>query len=148
MTTAALASIKASAAEDQGPTVKAKVSKAAKFTTHVPVFDLVAAASGWGPERSPQSIVWLEEPGHRLKEGMFAAWVSGRSMEPRIPTGLWCLFRPCPTGSRYGKLAVNTYADPEDGGRYTVVKKYQSKKRASGDDWGHCIAPAESGVLS
>lgn len=131
--------IEASVVEDRGSAVKAKVSRVAKFTTHVPVYDLVAAASGWGPEGSPQTIGWLEAPNHRLKEGMFAAWVSGRSMEPRIPTGSWCLFRPCPTGSRNSKLVlvqVNTHTDPEDGGRYTV-KKYQSAKRVSNDGWEH-----------
>jgi Peptidase S24-like len=139
MTIAALTSIEASIVEDRGPEVKAKVSKAAKFSTHVPVYDLVAAASGWGPEGSPQAIGWIEAPNQHLKEGMFAAWVSGRSMEPRIPTGSWCLFRPCLTGSRNGKLVlvqVNTHTDPEDGGRYTV-KKYQSIKRSSNDGWEH-----------
>lgn len=133
MTISALAPIDTSVMEDRGSAVKAKASKAAKFTTYVPVYDFVAAAGSWGPEGNPQTIGWLEAPNHRLKEGMFAAWVSGRSMEPRIPTGSWCLFRPCPTGSRNGKLVlvqVNTLTDPEDGGRYTV-KKYQSTKRVS-----------------
>jgi superfamily II DNA or RNA helicase/diadenosine tetraphosphate (Ap4A) HIT family hydrolase/HKD family nuclease len=139
MTISALAPIDASVMEVRGSAVKAKVSRAAKFTTHVPVYDLVAAAGSWGPEGNPQTIGWLEAPNHRLKEGMFAAWVSGRSMEPRIPTGSWCLFRPCPTGSRNGKLVlvqVNTHTDPEDGGRYTV-KKYQSTKRVSNEGWEH-----------
>lgn len=139
ITISALAPIEAIVVEDRGTAVMAMVSRAAKFTTHVPVYDLVAAASAWGPEGSPQTIGWLEAPNHSLREGMFAAWVSGRSMEPRIPTGSWCLFRPCPTGSRNGKLVlvqVNTHTDPEDGGRYTV-KKYQSAKRLSNDGWGH-----------
>ncbi len=49
------------------------------------------------------------------------------------------LFRPYPIGSRHGKLVlvqVNTHADPEDGGRYTV-KKYQSTKRLSDNGWEH-----------
>ena len=50
-------------------TVNTKVSRAAKFTTHVPVHDLVAAAGRWGPEGIPQTIGWLETPNHRLKVG-------------------------------------------------------------------------------
>ena len=70
---------------------------------------------------------------------MFATQVIGPSMEPRIPSGSWCLFRPCPAGSREGRLILvqfNTNAAPEDGGRYTV-KRYHSTKRPSEDGWQH-----------
>ena len=60
-------------------------------------------------------------------------------MEPKIPSDSWCLFRPSPGGSREGRLLlvqVNTHADPEGGGRYTV-KRYHSKKRVTEDGWQH-----------
>src|ERR1700694_2089935 len=59
---------------------------------------------------------------------MFVAKVEGRSMEPRIPAGSYCIFRgeagggPL-AGSRQGKIvlvALHDAADPEDGGAYTV----------------------------
>ncbi|MCM2370617.1 S24 family peptidase [Aporhodopirellula aestuarii] len=74
-----------------------------------------------------------------LSEGMFAARVTGHSMEPKIPGDSWCLFRPITPGSRDGKLIlvqVNTHTDPEDGGRYTV-KRYHSNKRVTEDGWQH-----------
>ncbi len=70
---------------------------------------------------------------------MFAARVTGRSMEPKIPSDSWCLFRPSPGGSREGRLLlvqVNMQSDPEDGGRYTV-KRYHSVKQSTEDGWEH-----------
>ncbi len=110
-----------------------------RYTTHAPVYDLFVAAGDWGIEGSPTEIGWIPTPNHRLKPGMFAAQVTGHSMEPRIPTGSWCLFRPCPAGSREGRLLlvqVNTHLDPEDGGRYTV-KRYHSTKQIDEDGWTH-----------
>ena len=75
----------------------------------------------------------------KLTEGMFVAQVVGRSMEPKIADGSWCLFRPCPAGTRNGRLLLiqcQTQCDPEDGGRYTV-KKYQSTKVATDEGWMH-----------
>ena len=115
------------------------IEESARYTTHVPVYDLSVAAGGWGPEGVPESIGWIEVQGHRLSDGMFAAQVSGRSMEPRICDGEWCLFRPCPAGSRQDRLLlvqVNTHIDPEDGGRYTI-KRYHSTKRSDEEGWQH-----------
>jgi SOS-response transcriptional repressor LexA len=121
--------------------IEAFVPKRSQFRTHVPVYDLVASAGSWGPEGVPETIGWVKVNGHRLSSGMFAAKVEGRSMEPRIPSGSWCLFRPCPAGSKQGRLLllqVNTHLDPEDGGRYTI-KRYRSVKRRSTDglEWEH-----------
>lgn len=119
--------------------VRPRVELAARYTTHVPVYDLSAAAGDWGPEGIPTEIGWIAVPDRPLAEGMFAARVTGRSMEPRIPSDSWCLFRPCPAGSREGRLLlvqVNTQTDPEDGGRYTV-KRYHAIKRATEDSWEH-----------
>ncbi|MEI6257844.1 MAG: S24 family peptidase, partial [Planctomycetota bacterium] len=65
--------------------------------------------------------------------------VTGKSMEPLIPDGSWCLFRPCPAGSREGRIVLvqfNTIGAGENGGRFTV-KKYHSEKTVSADGWRH-----------
>jgi SOS-response transcriptional repressor LexA len=75
----------------------------------------------------------------KLTEGMFVAQVVGRSMEPKIADGSWCLFRPCPAGTRNGRLLLiqcQTQFDPEDGGRFTV-KRYKSSKFPTSDGWTH-----------
>ena len=61
-------------------------------------------------------------------------------MEPRIPSGSWCLFRRGrPVGSRNGRILLVQFSsliDPEHGGKFTV-KKYHSEKRQSDDGWQH-----------
>jgi SOS-response transcriptional repressor LexA len=112
---------------------------AARYTTHVPVYDLTAAAGFWGPESVPDEIGWAEVPGVSLKPGMFVARVTGTSMEPLIPDGSWCLFRPCPAGSREGRIVLvqfSTVGTGENGGRFTV-KKYHSEKTVTTDGWRH-----------
>ena len=112
---------------------------AARYTTHVPVYDLTAAAGFWGPESVPEEIGWTEVPGVSPKPGMFVARVTGTSMEPLIPDGSWCLFRPCPAGSRQGRIVLvqlGTDGAGENGGRFTV-KKYHSEKTVTADGWRH-----------
>ena len=112
---------------------------AARYTTHAPVYDLTAAAGFWGPESVPEEIGWTEVPGVSLKPGMFVARVTGTSMEPLIPDGSWCLFRPCPAGSREGRIVLvqlGTDGAGENGGRFTV-KKYHSDKTVTADGWRH-----------
>jgi SOS-response transcriptional repressor LexA len=110
-----------------------------KFTRLVPVYSLEAAAGLWGPESSPEEIGWAEAPGTSIKPGMFIARVRGHSMEPKIQDGSWNLFRERPQGSRDGKILLVQFksrGDLENGGRFTV-KKYQSVKRVTEDDWSH-----------
>jgi superfamily II DNA or RNA helicase/HKD family nuclease/SOS-response transcriptional repressor LexA len=112
---------------------------ASRFTTHVPVYDLTAAAGFWGPESQPEEIGYTEVPGVAVKPGMFVARVKGTSMEPLIPDGSWCLFRPCPAGSREGRIVLVQFASlgaGENGGRFTV-KKYHSEKTVTADGWRH-----------
>ncbi len=107
--------------------------------THVPVYDLAAAAGFWGQESSPEEIGWTEVAGRKHEPGEFVARVAGRSMEPLIPDGSWCLFRRCPAGSREGRIVLVQLATDgagEGGGRFTV-KKYHSEKSVTADGWRH-----------
>ena len=71
---------------------------------------------------------------------MFVAQVVGKSMEPRIPDGSYCLFSTPVEGSRQGKIVLvqlRSETDPESGARYTV-KRYESEKSyGEGDTWRH-----------
>lgn len=121
------------------PTIVDRVKPKQRYTTHVPVYDLTAAAGGWGPDGIPSESGWVKVPNEKLAEGMFVAQVVGRSMEPKIADGAWCLFKPCPAGTRNGRLILmqlQTDLAPEDGGRYTV-KKYHSTKVATDEGWMH-----------
>jgi superfamily II DNA or RNA helicase/diadenosine tetraphosphate (Ap4A) HIT family hydrolase/HKD family nuclease/phage repressor protein C with HTH and peptisase S24 domain len=110
-----------------------------KFTRLVPVYNIEAAAGLWGPETTPREIGWAEAAGASIKPGMFIARVRGHSMEPKIRDGSWCLFRPCPAGSRKGRIVLvqlKSHGDSENGGRFTI-KKYDSVKRVTEDEWSH-----------
>ena len=120
-------------------------SRARPFETHAPLFDLVAAAGTFGPDRTVgaagDEIGWVPVPESvRLTPEHFVAKVSGRSMEPIIPDGAHCLFRSERGGTRQGKLVLvwqRGVVDPALGGEFSV-KKYESTKAASVDgDWSH-----------
>ncbi|MBK8179281.1 MAG: helix-turn-helix transcriptional regulator, partial [Planctomycetes bacterium] len=73
-----------------------------RYRTCVPLVPLKAAAGGFG---DPQFVEegqwdWVEVDSRRpLRAGMFVAQVVGKSMEPRIPDGSYCLFQTPVTGS-------------------------------------------------
>jgi len=112
------------------------------FITHLPVYTLQAAATRFGEDSEVREDGWRLVPGLRLTEGMFVARVVGRSMEPLIPDGAFCVFRAPVIGSRQGKrLLIEQFGATETSARYTV-KKYTSTKRHSnqGDEdgeWEH-----------
>jgi SOS-response transcriptional repressor LexA len=119
---------------------------AERYVTCVPLVPLKAAAGLFSdPQQRPQTgwedgAEWVAvESRHRLRPGMFVAQVVGRSMEPAIPDGAWCLFRAPVEGTRQGKtvlVELGDTADPETGQRYTV-KRYESEKALDGDLWRH-----------
>jgi type I restriction-modification system DNA methylase subunit/SOS-response transcriptional repressor LexA len=113
-----------------------------RYVTCVPLVPLKAAAGTFG---DPQHIEdddfeWVVvESSHRLRPKMFVAQVVGKSMEPAIPDGAWCLFRAAVEGTRQDKtvlVQLRDTTDPETGQRYTI-KRYESKKSAEGDSWRH-----------
>lgn len=120
---------------------------AERYRTCVPLVSLRAAAGRWSEEQGSieeigewaQEWVLLDEA-PRLERGMFVARVQGRSMEPRIPDGSYCLFRSPGGGTRQGRILLvwhSGVADPANGGHYTV-KVYSSEKASNADsDWVH-----------
>jgi hypothetical protein len=121
------------------------------FVTHLPLYALRAAATKFGDEFDPEQVSeplsWMRTPaGLQLQEGMFIAQVTGRSMEPLIPDGGYCVFRAPVVGSRQGKRLLieqtgGQGADPAS--RYTV-KRYTSRKIESEDgSWEHAAIRLE-----
>ena len=113
-----------------------------RYLTCVPLVPLKAAAGAFS---DPQQIdddgcAWAAvETTRRLRRGMFVAQVVGKSMEPTIPDGAYCLFAAPVEGTRRGKtvlVQMRDGADPESGERYTV-KRYESEKAGDGDAWQH-----------
>lgn len=111
-----------------------------KYKTCVPLYSLKAAAGGFGEEQMVEPEGWVE-PDVRRKLGkeMFVAQVVGKSMEPKIPDGSYCLFSTHVDGTRQGKIVLvqlRNALDPESGERFTV-KRYFSEKAETDDGWRH-----------
>src|SRR5206468_6917067 len=71
-----------------------------RYTTCVPLIGLEAAAGAWSevqeavPAPDGPAVEWVTgDAAPRFTQGMFVARVRGRSMEPIIPDGSYCLFR-------------------------------------------------------
>ena len=119
-------------------------SEVRPFVTHLPLYGLRAAATRFGEEfdraEMSEPDEWVRAPrGVRLNDGMFVAQVVGRSMEPLIPGGSYCIFRGPVVGSRQGKrlLIEQTGGVTDVDSRYTV-KRYTSVKKANDDGtWQH-----------
>jgi len=120
-------------------------SRARPYDTHAPVYELIAAAGAFGPDavvtQLPDEQGWIQVPGHvRLTRDHFVARVQGRSMEPTIPDGSYCLFRADRGGSREGKLVLVWHrgsTDPALGGEFSIKKYTSSKIENSDGTWSH-----------
>jgi len=116
------------------------------YKSCVPLVGLQVAAGAWSNEQSgllnlsDQAEEWVAMEGTKLEPGMFVAQVVGRSMEPLVPDGSYCLFRPVPAGSREGRKLLVRHegvTDDDSGGEYTL-KVYSSEKVVSDDgEWRH-----------
>ena len=134
--------------EMRGPPSRARLrlvrpAADARYVRCVPLVPLAAAAGTFGdPHTVPgeSEWEWVEvDTARPLRRGMFVARVVGRSMEPAVPGGAWCLFASPVTGTRAGKVVLvqlHDALDPDTGQRFTV-KRYRSEKMAGEDGWRH-----------
>ena len=113
-----------------------------RYVTCVPLVPLKVAAGAFGDPQyvEDEGFEWVAvATKHRLRRGMFVAQVVGRSMEPAIPDGAFCIFAAPVDGTRQGKTVLaqmRDATDPESGQRYTV-KRYESEKANVSDSWRH-----------
>jgi SOS-response transcriptional repressor LexA len=113
-----------------------------RYVTCVPFVSLKVAAGAFGDPQhlEDENWEWVEiDSKHRLRQGMFVSQVVGKSMEPLIPDGAYCLFASPVEGSRQGKIVLVQLRDEidlETGERYTV-KRYGSTKTQDEESWRH-----------
>lgn len=112
------------------------------YVACVPLVPLKAAAGAFSDPQhvDDDGFEWVAvESRHGLRKGMFVAQVVGKSMEPAIPDGAFCLLRTPVEGTRQGKIVLvqlRDSTDPETGQRY-AVKRYESEKAGEGDRSRH-----------
>jgi SOS-response transcriptional repressor LexA len=112
-----------------------------KHTKCLPVYSLQAVATAFREQQTPELIGWKRLDGVRkLDKHMFIAQVVGKSMEPTIPDGSYCIFRYDQGGSRNGKVVLvesRQVTDPETNQQFTI-KRYRSEKEDLGSGrWRH-----------
>ena len=109
--------------------------------THAPIYSLQAAATSFVEQRTPDTIGWKPLGGiFKLNKDMFIAQVVGKSMEPAIKDGSWCLFRPDQGGSRNGKIVLvesRRIADPETQKSFTIKRYHSEKEHFPDGAWVH-----------
>lgn len=118
-----------------------EVPKKGKYPTHLPVLSLQVAATAFSEEQKLERLGW-KKLGIRKKldDQMFIAQVIGKSMEPTIPDGKYCIFRFYQGGPRNGKVVLvesRQVTDPETNQKFTVKRYRSEKKKLEGDQWRH-----------
>lgn len=114
-------------------------SRVRRYVTHLPRYSLRAAATKFGEDAEVEERDWVRAPeGLRLTKGMFVAQVVGRSMEPLIPDGSYCIFRAPVEGSRQRKLLlIQEIKSAGSEGAFTVKRYTGRKKKIGEDEWRH-----------
>jgi len=119
-------------------------SRVRPYETYAPVFDVTAAAGGFGSDQaidsSTDELGWLPVAGVRLTRDHFIVRISGLSMEPTIPDGSYVLFRADRGGSREGKKVLVWHrgcTDPALGGEFSVKEYTSVKSEARDGTWKH-----------
>lgn len=106
---------------------------------YVPVYDLQAVATSFREQTKPQIKCWKSMNGRKVSKDMFIAKVVGKSMEPTIADGSWCLFRFERGGSRHGVYLIESrqVTDPETGLAFTIKRYHSEKEDLGNDQWRH-----------
>ena len=106
-----------------------------KYVTCLPFYPLEIAAGYFGEGSSvpPEPEFWMRLDVKKISKDMFVSKITGKSMEPKIPDGSYCLFRAgeALAGSRNDRFIVIRHSginDPETGFSFTL-KKYKSEKQ-------------------
>jgi len=106
-----------------------------RWKTCIPVVPLSVAAGGFSTEHDSffgeDAVDWATWDGMPTPQaGMFVARITGDSMEPKVPAGSWCLFKPYRGGDRNGRDLVVSHQSISEAGFPVglTLKRYRSEK--------------------
>lgn len=127
--------------QEESNCILEEVSNDKKFKEFLPVYSLKAVATNFIREEYVEQLGWMKvNLPVKLGPDMFIAQVVGKSMEPTIKDGDYCIFRFERGGSRNGLVVLvesRHVSDPESFQSYTI-KRYRSKKVYQPDGtWVH-----------
>ncbi|MFY9116080.1 MAG: DNA/RNA helicase domain-containing protein [Bacteroidales bacterium] len=113
------------------PRIEAIVNDNVKYIDFLPLYSLKAACGMFGEGQYVEELGWVKVDGFgRLNRNMFVIKAKGKSMEPTIPDGSYCVFRSNVIGSRNNKIVLvqqEGLYDADNSGSYTI-KTYISEK--------------------
>lgn len=117
------------------------VDEEEKYISLFPVYTVRAACGYFGDMEPVSMLGWMRVPWNTRKDrNKFIVQAVGRSMEPRIHDGDYCLFERYTGGSREGKIVLAEHhgeVDADYEGAYSI-KVYHSKKTYDEfGDWQH-----------
>lgn len=113
-----------------------------RYRRAVPIVELDATGGPFGPSRVAESERWAHLPaGLSIDDQSFVAQIRGNSMEPRVPSGSWCLFRSLPDDAtasvaldrRRVLVEFDDDAGPADEGSYALKRVVVTKRTTSGE---------------
>lgn len=114
------------------------------FENALPLYPLHVAAGAFGSVVTAEHVApegWVVPLGStRPRPGLFVAQVVGESMNRRIPSGAFCVFRSPVVGSRGGRILLACHRDiqdPEHGGSFTLKRYESTKTKGPGRSWRH-----------
>ena len=117
------------------------IPKATIGQGYLHIYDLQAVATTFKEQATPSIKGWKPmRKGRHLNKDMFIAQVVGKSMEPTIPDGSWCLFRFERGGSRNGLIVLvesRQVSDPETHQSFTIKRYHSEKEDLGGGQWRH-----------
>lgn len=133
------AEIKPAAGHDETLFFSDVISEGSFEEGYVPVYDLQAVATSFREQTTPTIKGWKPMNGRKVNKDMFIAQVVGKSMEPTIADGSWCLFRFERGGSRHGVYLIESrqVKDPETGLAFTIKRYHSEKEDLGNDQWRH-----------
>lgn len=112
-----------------------------QYTTYLPLYSIKAACGYFGEGEFVEAEGWIKAEGiGRLNRNMFVVQAVGRSMEPRIHDGDYCVFRANAGGSRQGKIVLvqhRNYYDDDFGGAYSIKEYASTKSYDENGNWQH-----------
>ncbi len=127
------------------PLRRVDAARVRPYRNSIPLYSLQAAAGKLGDrpaaEPAAEPEAWVVPRGRtRPGPGLFVAQVIGDSMNRRIPSGSYCVFRHPVVGGRDGRVVLVQHRDiqdPDHGGHFTVKVWKSRKVKAGPDSWSH-----------
>lgn len=123
--------------KERGPLRILDLEDVKPYVNAVPLMDIYAAAGSFSEEQISDKIQWVELPMNiSVKEDYFVCQVIGESMNRKIKSGSWCLFKKVKSEPKEGEIVlVEHYSiqDSDFGAGYTV-KTFHSKKEISSEN--------------